>query len=288
MTLTSSPPAPAVERGRVRLKGVGKVFGSGSQAVTVLQDTDLDVRPGEFVAIVGGSGCGKSTLLTMVAGLEKPTSGTIETGGKVALMFQEATLLPWLTATQNVELALRLQGVDKAERRDRARHLLQRVRLGRYVDLRPHELSGGMRQRVALARVLAQDAAVVCMDEPLGALDALTRDQMHDLIEDVWLEARFTALFVTHNVREAVRLADRAILMGGRPGRIIHAEEQSPHQMIGIVRVQQGQGHPGKAAVPMQGMHQRAQERVDIFRLAQGGLQPVSYTHLTLPTNREV
>lgn len=218
---------PGLERGRVRLRGVGKVFGTGAQAVTVLEGTDLDVRPGEFVAIVGGSGCGKSTLLSMVAGLTPATSGTIETGGKVALMFQEATLLPWLTATQNVELALRLQGVDKAERRDRARHLLQRVRLGRYADLRPHELSGGMRQRVALARVLAQDAAVVCMDEPLGALDALTRDQMHDLIEDIWLEAKFTALFVTHNVREAVRLADRSILMGGRPGRIIHTDENT-------------------------------------------------------------
>jgi NitT/TauT family transport system ATP-binding protein len=210
--------------GQVRLAGVGKVFGSRDAAVTVLQDTDLDVAAGEFVAIVGGSGCGKSTLLSLVAGLSQPTSGTVGVGGKVALMFQEATLLPWLTAAQNVELALRLQGVGKPERRERARHLLGRVRLGEYADKRPHELSGGMRQRVALARVLAQEAAVVCMDEPLGALDALTRDQMHDLIEDIWLEAGFTVLFVTHNVREAVRLADRSVLMGGRPGRIIHEQ----------------------------------------------------------------
>jgi NitT/TauT family transport system ATP-binding protein len=200
---------------------VGKVFGTGDAAVTVLRDTHLAVEPAEFVAIVGGSGCGKSTLLSLVAGLAQPTSGSVLVGGKVALMFQEATLLPWLTAAQNVELALRLQGVNGHERRDRARHLLGRVRLGRYADKRPHELSGGMRQRVALARVLAQGASVVCMDEPLGALDALTRDQMHDLIEEVWLESRFTVLFVTHNVREAVRLADRSILMGGRPGRII-------------------------------------------------------------------
>lgn len=224
MTATAEVQDLPLAAGEVRIGGVGKVFGTGDAAVTVLADTDLHVQPGEFVAIVGGSGCGKTTLLSLVAGLAHPTSGSILVGGKVALMFQEATLLPWLTAAQNVELALRLQGVAGHERRDRARHLLGRVRLGRYADKRPHELSGGMRQRVALARVLAQEAAIVCMDEPLGALDALTRDQMHDLIEDVWLEARFTVLFVTHNVREAVRLADRSVLMGGRPGRIIHEQ----------------------------------------------------------------
>ncbi|MBI4899964.1 MAG: ABC transporter ATP-binding protein [Actinobacteria bacterium] len=219
--MTTTQPVVPLAHGAVRLRGVRKVFGGRSAAVTVLQDLDLDVAPGEFLAVVGGSGCGKSTLLSLVAGLTDPTSGTLEVGGKVALMFQEATLLPWLTAARNVELALELQGVGRSERRDRARHLLGRVRLGRYAEKRPHELSGGMRQRVALARVLAQDAAVVCMDEPLGALDALTRDQMHDLVEDIWLESRFTVLFVTHNVREAVRLADRAILMGGRPGRVV-------------------------------------------------------------------
>lgn len=222
--MTAIAQDPYLADGEVRLRGVSKVFGGRSASVTVLRDADLDVAAGEFLAVVGGSGCGKSTLLSLVAGLSKPTSGTVEVGGKVALMFQEATLLPWLTAAQNVELALRLQGVGKAERRERARHLLGRVRLGRYAAKRPHELSGGMRQRVALARVLAQEAAVVCMDEPLGALDALTRDQMHDLIEDVWLESGFTVLFVTHNVREAVRLADRAVLMGSRPGRVIHEQ----------------------------------------------------------------
>lgn len=210
--------------GTIRLEGVRKAYGAGRDAHTVLDDAHLEVDPGEFVAVVGGSGCGKSTLLSLVAGLDKAAEGTIRTGGKVALMFQEATLLPWLTAAQNVELALRLRGVDKDERRERARHLLDRVRLGRYAGKRPHELSGGMRQRVALARVLAQEASIVCMDEPLGALDALTRGHMHDLIEDVWQEARFTVLFVTHNVREAVRLADRSVLMGGRPGRIIHQQ----------------------------------------------------------------
>ena len=227
--MTSPAPAraaavPALERGRLRLSGVSKTFGRGSAQVTALGGVDLDVAPGEFVAVVGGSGCGKSTMLTLAAGLEQPSAGSIEAGGGVALMFQESTLLPWLTAAQNVELALRLRGVDKAERRDRARELLGRVRLGRHAGKRPHELSGGMRQRVALARVLAQEAAIVLMDEPLGALDAMTRDQMHDLIEAVWEESQFTVVFVTHNVREAVRLADRSILMGSRPGRILHSQ----------------------------------------------------------------
>jgi NitT/TauT family transport system ATP-binding protein len=136
-------------------------------------------------------------------------------------MFQDATLLPWLTAAQNVALALRLRGVPRAERRDTAHQLLERVHLGEYAGKRPHELSGGMRQRVALARVLAQDAPVVLMDEPLGALDAMTRDQMHDEIERVWSEAGLTVLFVTHNVREAVRLGDRVVLMGASPGRVV-------------------------------------------------------------------
>jgi NitT/TauT family transport system ATP-binding protein len=220
----SSAAAVPGTRGRLRLSGVGKVFGTGGDQVVALGGVDLDIAPGEFVAVVGGSGCGKSTMLSIAAGLEQPTSGTVDAAGGVALMFQESNLLPWLTAAQNVELALRLRGVGKAERRQRARELLGRVRLGRHADKRPHELSGGMRQRVALARVLAQEASIVLMDEPFGALDAMTRDQMHDLIETLWLESGFTVVLVTHNVREAVRLADRSILMGSRPGRVIHAQ----------------------------------------------------------------
>jgi NitT/TauT family transport system ATP-binding protein len=212
----------ALPRGAVRLTDVTKVF--GRSGTTALQNVDLDVAPGEFVTVVGASGCGKSTMLSLVAGLDSATSGTLEVGGTVALMFQEATLLPWLTATQNVALALKLRGVSRAQRQLQARELLQRVRLGGYADRRPHELSGGMKQRVALARVLAQDAAVVCMDEPLGALDAMTRDHLHDEIERVAAESGLTVLFVTHNVREAVRLGDRAVLMGSSPGRIVHEE----------------------------------------------------------------
>ena len=222
MTNVSSTAASASvsERGRLRLSGVGKVFGRGDARVVALDGVDLDIAPGEFVAVVGGSGCGKSTMLSLAAGLEQPTSGTITANGGVALMFQESTLLPWLTAAQNVELALRLRGVDKDERKLRARELLAKVRLGRHLHKRPHELSGGMRQRVALARVLAQESAIVLMDEPLGALDAMTRDQMHDLIEDVWLDAGFSVVFVTHNVREAARLGDRIVLLTSRPGRV--------------------------------------------------------------------
>ncbi len=226
MSLATSPPSSTavqdgVQRGEVRLSGVTKVFSRSGQTTTALRDVHLTVRSGEFVTIVGASGCGKSTMLNLVAGLDQVTSGSLQVGGKVAFMFQEATLLPWLTATQNVALALRLRGVPRGERADRARALLETVRLGPYADKRPHELSGGMRQRVALARVLAQDAPVVLMDEPLGALDAMTRDHMHDEIERVWKDNGLTVLFVTHNVREAVRLGDRVVLLGSSPGRVV-------------------------------------------------------------------
>ncbi len=219
-----------IASGAVRLTGVTKVFGRGDAATTALRDVHLDVRPGEFVTIVGASGCGKSTMLSLVAGLETPTAGTVEVGGRVALMFQEATLLPWLTAAQNVALALKLRGVPRSERPAQAGELLERVRLAGYAGKRPHELSGGMRQRVALARVLAQDATVVCMDEPLGALDAMTRDHLHDEIERVAGESGLTVFFVTHNVREAVRLGDRAVLLGSSPGRVV---QQDP---VGLAR----------------------------------------------------
>jgi NitT/TauT family transport system ATP-binding protein len=182
---------------------------------------DLDVAEREFLCIVGASGCGKSTLLNLVAGLDKPSAGTVETNGhRVAFMFQEASLFPWLTVTQNVDLALKLRGVPKDERTDRVQELLTLVRLGGRGDKRPHELSGGMRQRAALARVLGQDADIVLMDEPFAALDAMTRDTMHDEMERIWNEVNLTVMFVTHNVREAVRLADRTILMESGPGRV--------------------------------------------------------------------
>jgi NitT/TauT family transport system ATP-binding protein len=205
----------------IRIKGVSKSFGRGDDYTVALQNVDLDVAEREFLCIVGASGCGKSTLLNLIAELDQPTEGSIETGGrKVAFMFQEATLFPWLTAGQNVDLALKLRGVPKADRKAKVEELLELVHLGGRQHKRPHELSGGMRQRTQLARVLAQEAEIVLMDEPFAALDAMTRDSMHDEIERIHAELGLTIVFVTHNVREAVRLADRTVLFYSSPGRV--------------------------------------------------------------------
>ena len=206
----------------VRLTEVCKVYGQGRAALLALDKVSLSVAPGEFVCLIGASGCGKSTLLSLVAGLDSPTSGQIETAGlKVSLMFQEPALFPWLTAARNVELALRARGVPKAQRRTQTQELLETVHLGDFGGKRPHELSGGMRQRVAMARALAQDADVLLMDEPFGALDAMTRDLLHEELERICAERTLTVLFVTHNVREAARLGDRVVVLSSRPGRVI-------------------------------------------------------------------
>ena len=206
----------------VRLDSVSKQYGSGSNALLALDRVSLSVAKGEFVCLLGASGCGKSTLLSLVAGLDRISGGTLDIGGRhVSLMFQEAALFPWLSVLGNVELPMRLRGMGRAERRQRAEELLEVVRLGGFGHKRPHELSGGMRQRVALARSLAQNADVLLMDEPFGALDAMTRDILHDELERIWREQQLTVLFVTHNVREAVRLGDRVVLLSSRPGRVI-------------------------------------------------------------------
>jgi NitT/TauT family transport system ATP-binding protein len=212
--------APGVGGG-VLLDRVSKRFGAVPGGVVALDGLNLSIEKGEFVCLVGASGCGKTTLLNLVAGLDKPSAGTITTSSlRTAMMFQEAALFPWLTAAGNVELALRLRGVGRTERRRQAAELLGVVRLEGFGDRRPHELSGGMRQRVALARSLAQDAELLLMDEPFGALDAMTRDILHDELENVWRRRGLTVIFVTHNVREAVRLGDRVVLLTSRPGRI--------------------------------------------------------------------
>ncbi|HYO33134.1 MAG TPA: ABC transporter ATP-binding protein [Nocardioidaceae bacterium] len=221
-TSLSTASSPTVDAGTaIRINGVSKTFGRGADFTVALKEVDLDVAEREFLCIVGASGCGKSTLLNLIADLDQPSTGTIDTGGrKVAFMFQEATLFPWLTAGQNVDLALKMRGMPKSERGDRVAELLQLVHLGGRQDKRPHELSGGMRQRTQLARVLAQEAEIVLMDEPFAALDAMTRDSMHDEIERIHAELGLTIVFVTHNVREAVRLADRTVLFFSSPGRV--------------------------------------------------------------------
>src|SRR6202012_533283 len=196
----------------VQITGVTKTFGRGSSEVVALDGVSLSVAPGEFVCLIGASGCGKSTLLSLVAGLEAPTSGPGATGGRrVAFMFQEPALFPWLTAVQNVELPLRANGVGRAERRQRANELLDSVHLVGFAGKRPHELSGGMRQRVALARALSQDADGLLMDGPVGALDEMTHDLLHELLVGIWRRQGFIVLVVTHEFCEAVRPFTRAV-----------------------------------------------------------------------------
>ena len=215
------PPAGVAAELAIELDAVSKVYGDASNAVHALDELSLTVARGEFVCLLGASGCGKSTLLNLVAGLDRPSRGEVSVHGRTGLMFQESALFPWLTVTGNVDLALKLRKVPKAQRRTRVAELLDLVNLGEFASKRPHELSGGMRQRVALARALAQDADVLLMDEPFGALDAITRDLLHDELERLWSDTGLTVLFVTHNVREAVRLGDRVVLLSSRPGHVI-------------------------------------------------------------------
>ncbi len=211
------PSGPAVT-----LTEVSKVFGRESDAVLALDRVSLTVRTGEFVCLVGASGCGKSTLLSLVAGLDTPTRGRVVVDGEraPALMFQEPALFPWLSVAGNVGLPFSLRGLSRKDRQRRVSELLRLVHLEEFGTRQPHELSGGMRQRVALARTLGLDAPVLLMDEPFGALDAMTRDVLHDELERIWTERRLTVVFVTHNVREAARLGDRIVLMSSRPGRV--------------------------------------------------------------------
>lgn len=203
----------------IEIKNVSKTY--RGESAPVLDDISVTLEAGEFVCLLGASGCGKTTLLNLVSGLDVSSGGTIEKNGKVSVIFQESALFPWLSAGRNIELALRAAGVPKANRKDRARELLRLVHLDQAYDKRPHELSGGMKQRVAIARALAQDAKILLMDEPFAALDAITRDFLHEEISTVWKERGLTIVFVTHNVREAIRLGQRVLLLSSKPGRVI-------------------------------------------------------------------
>jgi len=210
-------------------RGAGKTWAAGTKrAHEALRDIDLDIAPGEFVVFLGPSGCGKSTLLYLIAGLEEATDGAIWSfGEKVetpsperSLIFQETSLFPWLTVWQNVSFGLAIRGASQAERRAVAAEALQRVGLKAAMDKRPDELSGGMRQRVAVARALAMRPKVLLMDEPFAALDVQTRARMQDFLLDVWRDSGASVLFVTHHIDEAVALADRVVVFTARPGRI--------------------------------------------------------------------
>jgi NitT/TauT family transport system ATP-binding protein len=217
----------------IRLQNVTKVYETKGGAVEACVDIDLDIRQSEFVAIVGPSGCGKTTILKMVAGLVPYTSGTITVGGHrvdrpqtdVGIVFQDAIMLDWRNVISNVMLQIAIRRMDRAKYEPVAAHLLKQTGLEGFEEKKPYELSGGMRQRVSICRALVHDPPLLLMDEPFGALDALTREQISMDIQRVWMEKRKTALHITHSIPEAVLLADRVVVMGPRPGRIVEIIE---------------------------------------------------------------
>lgn len=218
----------AVAGARIEVRRVSHAFGHGGHSLPVLDDVDLDVAPGEFVALLGPSGCGKSTLLRLVAGLETPTAGTIRQDGAPIVqpdpsrivVFQDPTLYPWRRVWDNVALGLQARGVLKGERH-RVDAALKRVGLENFARAFPHQLSGGMAQRVALARALVNDPQLLILDEPLGKLDSLTRLAMQSELLELWRRARFSVLLVTHDVEEALFLAQRVIVFGPRPAQVV-------------------------------------------------------------------
>ena len=215
--------------GHIECKDISLVYDTPAGSVQAVKGVSLDIQESEFLCLVGPSGCGKSTMLNIIAGFLKPTEGTMQIGGKAVngsgtdrgIVFQDfAQLFPWRTALGNVSFGLEMKGIRKSEREKIAREQLRLVKLDKFVKSYPHHLSGGMQQRVAIARALAYNPSVLLMDEPFAALDAMTRDDMQKLLADVWAETKKTVIYVTHNVAEAVYLADRVIVMSPHPGRI--------------------------------------------------------------------
>jgi len=208
---------------------VGRIFGSVEGGVTALDSIDMTIGKGEFVAIVGPSGCGKSTLLRLLAALDTPTSGSIEwangQAGQSSVAFQEHRLLPWSSVLDNIMLPATMRRRPNEADRNRALELAELVGLDAFVRSRPAELSGGMRQRASVARALFPEPDLLLLDEPFGALDALTREKITGDTEEIWIKQRFTALLITHSIAEAVHLADRVFVMSPRPGRVTHVVE---------------------------------------------------------------
>jgi NitT/TauT family transport system ATP-binding protein len=216
------------ERAILDISGVGKTYALGGQTIEALRGADLSVRKGEFVCLIGASGCGKSTLLRIVAGFEKPSSGqALMWGAPIdgpapdrGMVFQDYGLFPWLTVRQNIGFGPAARGLPPAEVKATVERYVALVGLSRFADAWPHQLSGGMKQRVAIARVLANEAEIVLMDEPFGALDAMTRERLQDELLDLWQRTGLTVLFVTHSIEEAIFLSDRVVVMEPGPGRI--------------------------------------------------------------------
>ena len=219
----AEPTIPIVE-----IRSVSKTFALGDQTIHALKDADLVIRKGEFVCLIGASGCGKSTLLRIIAGFETPSAGEALMWGKPVegpdpsrgMVFQDYALFPWLSVRENIGFGPRSRGRPRAEIRETADRFIEMVGLQRFADAYPHQLSGGMRQRVAIARVLANDAEIVLMDEPFGALDALTRERLQEELLEIWQRTDLTVVFVTHAIEEAIYLADRVVVMTPGPGRI--------------------------------------------------------------------
>lgn len=209
---------------------VTKDIVSRQQTLRIIDKVSFAVEPGEFVCLLGPSGCGKSTLLSLAAGLEKPSQGSVSWQGKgisapgpdKAILLQEPALFPWLTVRENVEFPLKMAGVDKKQRQIKADHFLKLIHLSEFAEALIHQLSGGMRQRVALARALAVDAGLLLMDEPFASLDSQTKDMLHRELQRIWWETKKSIVFVTHDVKEAVLLGDRVLIMSAAPGSVIH------------------------------------------------------------------
>jgi NitT/TauT family transport system ATP-binding protein len=224
------PLLPVTSRPVIELKGVSKIFETKQSRVHALKSLDLSIRNKEFVCVLGPSGCGKSTILGMIAGLVRPNTGSVTIEGesvetarsshRIGLVFQDAVLLPWRTVVENVSLPLEVLKLPRRERETRIKEVLELVKLGGFEGQFPHELSGGMRQRLGIARALSFDPQVLLMDEPFGALDAITRDKMSIELVRIWDQRQKTVVFVTHSISEAALLSDRVVVMTSRPGRI--------------------------------------------------------------------